>query len=192
MTNTQRAKLIDEPPPVTPAGTTVNRLRASGASFCQRSASAAERRPPSTRAQRGPQLRVSLPGVTARASTGRGEVGRRSPQGDAGPVGATPEFPPALREELIAAEKPRLDPKYFQDTVPPNATAVPTTATAVPTESQPIVTTPRGGFVAPKAPEGAVKRDAPTVFAAPQAKESTPKAARSAAPASVPPVDTSR
>jgi len=93
------------------------------------------------------------------------------------------EFPPGLREELIAAEKPRLDPKYFQDTVPPNAKAVLTEP----------VTTPRGGFVAPKPPEGAVDRDAPTVVALPRAKARTPaEATPSAPPASAPPVDISR
>ncbi|HVY28766.1 MAG TPA: hypothetical protein VHB79_19555 [Polyangiaceae bacterium] len=80
-------------------------------------------------------------------------------------MGATPgkhEFPAGLREELIKAEKPRIDPKFLQDTVPPNHKPVLT-------EPEQPVTTPRGGFAAPK-PQNAVDRDAPTLIAAPVAK----------------------
>jgi hypothetical protein len=115
------------------------------------------------------------------------------------------EFPAGLREELIKAEKPRIDPKFLQDTVPPNRKPVVT-------EPEPVVTTPRGGFVAPKT-QGAVDRDAPTPIAAPATKsvenitdrdattliklptaKARPQAAstKAADSPSAPPVDTSR
>jgi hypothetical protein len=113
------------------------------------------------------------------------------------------EFPAGLREELIKAEKPRIDPKFLQDTVPPNRKPVLT-------EAEQPVTTPRGGFAAPK-PQGTVDRDAPTLIAAPVAKPletATPDAVtlvkvptvKAPQPAvnkvadspSAPPVDTSR
>jgi hypothetical protein len=73
------------------------------------------------------------------------------------------QFPDGLREELIKAPKPRIDPKFLQDTVPPNRRPVLT-------DPDPVVTTPRGGFVAPKPPGGAIDRDAKTLIAAPAAK----------------------
>lgn len=113
------------------------------------------------------------------------------------------EFPLGLREELIKAEKPRIDPKFLQDTVPPNRNPVLT-------EPEQPATTPRGGFAAPK-PQAPVDRDAPTLIAAPIAKSPellAPDAptlvkvptARARRPAitkaadspSAPPVDTSR
>jgi hypothetical protein len=72
------------------------------------------------------------------------------------------EFPLGLREELIKAEKPRIDPKFLQDTVPPNRKPVLT-------EPEHPATTPRGGFAAPK-PRPTVDRDAPTLIATPLAK----------------------
>lgn len=104
--------LPDRSPPVTRAAPTVNRPLASGASSGHRSASIERRLPPSTRAQRGPQLRVAPLRLTARASTGRGEVGRRSPQGDAGPVGASPALknvPPKEKAETSARLRAALD-----------------------------------------------------------------------------------
>lgn len=95
------------------------------------------------------------------------------------------EFPAGLREELIKAEKPRIDPKFLQDTVPPNRKPVLT-------EPEPIVTTPRGGFAAPKASESTVDRDAKTLLAVPVVKASSPVAATAADSPSAPPVDTSR
>jgi hypothetical protein len=115
------------------------------------------------------------------------------------------EFPAGLREELIKAEKPRVDPKFLQDTVPPNRKPVLT-------EPEPPVTTPRGGFVAPRTPTTA-DRAVPTLIAAPATKpveniadrdpttlikvptaKSRPHAAstRPADSPSAPPVDTSR
>ncbi|HVY25471.1 MAG TPA: hypothetical protein VHB79_02930 [Polyangiaceae bacterium] len=112
------------------------------------------------------------------------------------------QFPDGLREELIRAEKPRIDPKFLQDTVPPNRKPVLT-------EPEQPVTTPRGGFAAPKQ-QGAVDRAAPPLVAAPMVKQpevtqdavtlvkvptvkapqtATNKAADSP---SAPPVDTSR
>jgi hypothetical protein len=111
------------------------------------------------------------------------------------------EFPVGLREELIRAEKPRIDPKFLQDTVPPNRKPVLT-------EAEQPVTTPRGGFAAPRQAD-AVDRDAPTLIA-PSARPSevtqdavtlikvpTVKAPQSAVSKaadspSAPPVDTSR
>lgn len=115
------------------------------------------------------------------------------------------QFPDGLREELIKAEKPRIDPKFLQDTVPPNRKPVLT-------DPDPVVTTPRGGFVAPKPAGVAVDRDAKTLIATPVAKPAesvhdrdattlikVPTAkpvprAKSTAPdsSSAPPVDTSR
>lgn len=116
------------------------------------------------------------------------------------------QFPDGLREELIKAEKPRIDPKFLQDTVPPNRKPVLT-------DPDPVVTTPRGGFVASKAVGVAVDRDAKTLVTAPAARpvESThdrdattlinvptvkaaPRVATSKAAdsPSAPPVDTSR
>ena len=116
------------------------------------------------------------------------------------------QFPDGLREELIKAEKPRIDPKFLQDTVPPNRKPVLT-------DPDPVVTTPRGGFVAPKPVGVAGDRDAKTLVAASAAKpvESThdrdattlikvptvkaaPRVATSktADSPSAPPVDTSR
>lgn len=114
------------------------------------------------------------------------------------------QFPDGLREELIKAEKPRIDPKFLQDTVPPNRKPVLT-------DPEPVVTTPRGGFVAPKPAGVAVDRDAKTLVAAPAAKPvthdrdattlikvPTVKAAprvptsKTADSPSAPPVDTSR
>ncbi len=96
------------------------------------------------------------------------------------------EFAPGLREELIRAEKPRLDPKLLQDTVPPNRKPVVT-------EPDRVATTPRGGFVAPKAGAG-VDRDAVTLVALPVPEQapSPPTASTPPAPSSAPPVDTSR
>ena len=92
------------------------------------------------------------------------------------------EFPAGLREELIKAEKPRIDPKFLQDTVPPNRKPVLT-------EPEPIATTPRGGFAAPKTSTSTVDRDARTLLAVP-AKVGSPAAATDSP--SAPPVDTSR
>lgn len=113
------------------------------------------------------------------------------------------EFPAGLREELIRAEKPRIDPKFLQDTVPPNRKPVLT-------EAEQPATTPRGGFAAPKQ-QGIVDRDAPTLVAAPVVKQSEvvsqeavtlvkvptvkapqPVASKAAESPSAPPVDTSR
>lgn len=93
------------------------------------------------------------------------------------------EFKPGLREELIRAEKPRLDPKLFVDTVPPNGKPVVT-------EPERIATTPRGGFVAPK-PAVTTDRDAPALIAPPTAKAALPVAAPPSVPPSTPPIDTS-
>jgi hypothetical protein len=116
------------------------------------------------------------------------------------------QFPDGLREELIKAPKPRIDPKFLQDTVPPNQNSVLT-------EPERPVMTPRGGFAAPKPQGGSVDRDAPTLIAAPAAKSSpshhdrdattlikvptakaAPRVAKSkpANSPSTPPVDTSR
>lgn len=95
------------------------------------------------------------------------------------------EFPVGLREELIRAEKPSIDPKFLHDTVPPNRKPVLT-------ETEAPVTTPRGGFVVPK-PQSGVDRDAPTLLAVPVAKPSPSRpAAATAESPSAPPVDTSR
>lgn len=112
------------------------------------------------------------------------------------------EFPAGLREELIKAEKPRIDPKFFQDTVPPHRKPVLT-------EAEQPVTTPRGGFAAPKQ-QGTVDREAPTIVAVPKQQANiadrdaptlvklptvkAPRAAQSNAAdsPSAPPVDTSR
>ena len=75
------------------------------------------------------------------------------------------QFPDGRREELIKTPKPRIDPKFLQDTVPPNQNSVLT-------EPERPVMTPRGGFAAPKPQGGSVDRDAPTLIAAPAAKSS--------------------
>jgi len=116
------------------------------------------------------------------------------------------QFPDGLREELIRAEKPRIDPKFLQDTVPPNRKPVLT-------EAEQPATTPRGGFAAPKTAPSVIDRDAPTLIAAPAAKpvenihdrdattlikvptvKAAPRVATSKAAdsPSAPPVDTSR
>jgi hypothetical protein len=77
------------------------------------------------------------------------------------------QFPDGLREELIKAPKPSIDPKFLQDTVPPNQNSVLT-------EPERPVMTPRGGFAAPKPQGGSVDRDAPTLIAAPAAARSSP------------------
>jgi hypothetical protein len=95
------------------------------------------------------------------------------------------EFPAGLREELIKAEKPRIDPKFLQDTVPPNRKPVLT-------EPEPVVTTPRGGFAAPKPVPGTIDRDAKTLVAASTTKPAAKASATSHDSPSMPPVDTSR
>jgi hypothetical protein len=73
---------------------------------------------------------------TARPSMGLGEVGRRSPQGDAGPVGATP-----ARLELMKMKLPEAPAELLQDTLPPNGAMSAPPASAIGDATEDSLTT---------------------------------------------------